>query len=459
MTHTRPEKNDLPLSPVQQGMYFHHLHKKNRVYVEQMLCDVNGPIEVELVDRCLSKLVEAHECLRTVFVNDGLDGPRQVVLPYRQRPLRYRDLSGLPDPDGAFESHVAEDMERNFDLAVETSRCELVKLGPDRHAFLWSYSHLIADAWTGRLLQDQFCETYRSASERIEQTELPRVPYRLYLDWIERQDERKAGAYWTKYLEGHTCRAGAALPAPDVDVHKVTVTVEWGPSARELLGALARRHRSTVNHILLAAWGAYVLDHFQKAEAIFGCVVSGRMIRLGDVEKMGGLFVNTVPMRVREADTVARTISQIRQHAILSSEFAYMSLSDIMAYGHTTPSSLLTVVNFSIDRVDLDHGQALSLPFHVRNIRFNEQAHYDAYLDVYITERDLKIAIHHDPRRHSFDAAVVQVALMRILEQFNVNVEASLGDVALRVMDSELPACGALDFGAPERRGPSSGTS
>ncbi|QDE89544.1 hypothetical protein BHS06_11550 [Myxococcus xanthus] len=453
MNHTRPE-HDLPLAPVQQGMYYHHLHKKNRVYVEQMLCDVTGPLDVGRVELSLNKLVEAHECLRTVFVNDGHDGPRQWVLPYRPRSLRYRDLSTLPDPDGAFASRVLEELERNFDLAVETSRCELMKLGPDRHAFLWTYSHLIADAWTGRLLQDQFCETYRGAGGHAEKAELPRMPYRLYLEWIERQDERKAGAYWTKYLDDHSCRAAAVPPSPDVDEHKVTVTVECGRSARELLGALARRHRSTVNHILLAAWGTYVLDHFQKAEAIFGCVVSGRMVRLRDVEKVGGLFVNTIPIRVRETDTVTKTISQTRKHAILSSEYAYMSLSDIMAYGNTTPSSLLTVVNFSIDRLDLDHGQALSLPFQVRNIRFNEQAHYDAYLDVYITECDLKIAIHHDPRRHSFDAAVVQVALTRILEQFNANAEASLGDVVLRVMDSALPASGALDFGTSERGGP-----
>lgn len=442
------------MSPVQQGIYFHHLHAKNRVYVEQLVCDIIGPVDTQLFELCLNKIVEAHECLRTVFVSDGGDLPQQLVLRYRPRPLRYRDLSTRPDPDGAFASHVEQEMARNFDVAVETSRCELVKLGPERHTFLWTFTHLVTDAWAARVLEDQFCELYLGLIERTVAAELPRVPYRLYIEWIERQDERKARTYWTKYLANNSCRVDAALPAPDVDDRQITVTVECGPGARELAGVLAQRHRSTVNHIVLAAWGTYVLAHFQTTEAIFGCVVSGRMIRLPDVEKIGGLFVNTIPIRVRETDTVARTISQIRQHMIQSAEYAYMSLSDIMACGHTTPSSMLTVVNFQIDRVELDHGQARSLPFRVCNIRCNEVGHYDAYLEVYMTDRDLKIDIHYDPRRHSFEASVVQDAFTRILKQFHASTESSLGAALFHLMRHDLPACETLDFGVIESHGP-----
>src|ERR1043166_5290902 len=99
MTYTHLQTRGLPLSPVQQGMYFHHLHKKNRVYLQQMLCDIDGPLDVDFVAHSLDKLVEAHECLRTVFVHDDDEGPRQLVRPHRVRPLRIRDLSSLPDPD------------------------------------------------------------------------------------------------------------------------------------------------------------------------------------------------------------------------------------------------------------------------------------------------------------------------------------------------------------------------
>ncbi|MCE9575985.1 MAG: hypothetical protein K8W52_22730 [Deltaproteobacteria bacterium] len=429
----------LPLSPVQQGMYFHHLHKKNRVYLEQMLCDVDGPVELATVERSLNKLVEAHECLRTVFVNDDYEGPRQRVLPYRWRPLRYRDLSSERDPETAFAQHAADEMERNLALDAETSRCELVKLGPERHAFLWTYHHLIMDAWAVRLLQDQFCEAYLGVWK-----DSPRPPYRRYLEWIENQNEQKARAYWTKYLQHHACHADAVLPAADVYENQVTVTVECGARGRELLGTLARRHRATVNHVLLAAWGTYVLQHFQKAEAIFGCVVSGRMIRLPEVDQIGGVFVNAIPIYVRETETVTRTVAEIRQHMLVSSEYAFMSLSDVMAFGNTTPASVLSVVNFQIDHVELRGGAAASLPFRVRNIRYNEQAHYDVYLDVYVRERGLTLAVHYDARKHAFDAHAVQRALTRILERFEASADAALGDVALG--DSEL-AYGALDFG------------
>jgi hypothetical protein len=452
MDAIRSSDKHFPLSPVQQGLYFHHLLRRSKVYLEQMLCDVAGPLDVGLVERTVDKLVDLHECLRTVIVDRRNEGPRQAVLRRRRRSITYRDLSGTPGAREALARHVAEELQKNFDLAAETSRCELLRLGDDQHVLLWTYHHLIMDAWTLRLLQEQFSRIYLSASGRASPEQLEAYPYRLYVEWLQAQDERRARRYWSDYLAGTSGRAEGTLPTEDVDEHTVAVRVDFEPGARRSLGELARRSRSTVNSVLLAAWGLYVLDRFQRSDATIGCVVSGRMIPLRHVDKIGGLFVNTVPVRIKDADTVAGTISRIQRHLLLSAEHSYLSLSDITACGEATPASILSVINFSIDHTVLDGRYARQLPFQVRNIRYNEQAHYDVYVDVYVTERDLAIVIHHDARRHCFDAAETRRALTRILQEFSATPEAALGDVAVRIMSEGLSASGALHFGPAGER-------
>ena len=74
----------------------------------------------------------------------------------------------------------------------------------------------------------------------------------------------------------------------------------------------------TINTVLQAGW-ALLLDRLtgHEGDVVFGATVSGRPAQLDGVESMVGLFINTIPVRVRfgPAESAATVIARIQARA------------------------------------------------------------------------------------------------------------------------------------------------
>src|SRR5690349_14745869 len=69
-----------PLSPLQQGMLFHHLYDKaSGVDTEQMVYAINCGLAPALFKRAWQRVIDRHAVLRTGIRWQGLDSPQQCV--------------------------------------------------------------------------------------------------------------------------------------------------------------------------------------------------------------------------------------------------------------------------------------------------------------------------------------------------------------------------------------------
>src|SRR4029077_3618205 len=129
----------------------------------------------------------------------------------------------------------------------------------------------------------------------------PRPPYRDYIAWLERQEVEVTERFWRRSLAGFT----VATPLPGAGL--VDSRPGAGGERRLLLApertadleAFARRHQLTLNTLFQGIW-ALLLDRFAPTgDVVFGVTVAGRPPELPGVESMVGLFINTLPLRVR----------------------------------------------------------------------------------------------------------------------------------------------------------------
>ena len=129
-------------------------------------------------------------------------------------------------------------------------------------------------------------------------------PYRKYMQWLQRQDVGKAEGYWREALKGmegptrlgmsRTVRSGGGYGQ-----RELAITGErW-----ERIQKFAREQRLTVNTLVQAGWG-WLLSRYSGGEkdVVFGATVAGRPGELAGVEGMVGVFINTLPVRVRMRD-------------------------------------------------------------------------------------------------------------------------------------------------------------
>ncbi|HET7228870.1 MAG TPA: amino acid adenylation domain-containing protein, partial [Longimicrobium sp.] len=295
-----------PLAPMQEGILFHAVYGgEHQEYQTQSAHRLEGPLDAALFRRAWGEVARRHAALRTSFVWEGVPRPVQRVHAAVELPWVVEDWSGLSrqEQDAALERYLAEDRGRGFDLReAPLSRFALFRVAPDAHWFVWTQHHLPIDGWTcARLMTEVFRLHHGwSAGEPVQ---LARVrPYRDYIDWLERQDQGAAEAYWRRVLAGFAAPTPLAADRPAaagaVPVHARGSAVLPAETARRLEEA-ARRGGVTLNTLLLGAWGLLLSRRAGEGDVVLGTTVSGRQADLDGVEEMIGLFINTLPVRLR----------------------------------------------------------------------------------------------------------------------------------------------------------------
>ena len=292
-----------PLSPLQEGLLFHALYDRQGpdVYTVQHLLDLAGPVDAERLRAAGQALLDRHENLRASIHHNKSGTPvqaisRRVALPWREADFSARDEAGAETAAAALAD--AERAER-FDLGVPPLlRFMLVRLGAERWRLIMTGHHLLMDGWSMPVLGRELLALYRAGGDA---GALPRVtPYREYLAWLARQDTGAAVAAWSQALAGleePTLLAPGADRAPAAVPEDVVSGLAGELTAA--LGECARARGLTVNTLVQGAWAVLAGRLTGRDDVVFGTVVAGRPPELPGVETMLGLFINTVPVRVR----------------------------------------------------------------------------------------------------------------------------------------------------------------
>ena len=74
----------------------------------------------------------------------------------------------------------------------------------------------------------------------------------------------------------------------------------------------------TINTIVETAWGVLLQRYNRSTDVVFGKVVSGRNADIQGMAKAVGLFINTIPIRVKSeaSTTVEKLLGQVQQQAV-----------------------------------------------------------------------------------------------------------------------------------------------
>ena len=116
-----------------------------------------------------------------------------------------------------------------------------------------------------------------------------------------------AEAFWRETLGLHRRHAarrwrGRPAGAPSPEGEYAEELLRLSPELHRL-SSLARGHQLTLNTLVQGAWALLLSRYSGEDDVLFGATVSGRSAPLPGIEAMLGLFINTLPVRVRSAPT------------------------------------------------------------------------------------------------------------------------------------------------------------
>jgi non-ribosomal peptide synthetase component F len=99
------------------------------------------------------------------------------------------------------------------------------------------------------------------------------------------------------------------------------------------LNEIAMKNQVTINSLFQALWGILLQKYSGRDDVVFGAVVSGRTPEVTGIENMVGLFINTVPVRIKKQDSqlFAQLIRETQTREIKSKSYEYALLAEIQA--------------------------------------------------------------------------------------------------------------------------------
>jgi len=380
-----------PLSPTQQGILFHTLSApQSGTYFMQLSFKLEGEFDPDGFEEAWREVIERHAIFRSAFRWQHSDEPLQVVYKKVDVPFERLDWSTLADAaqEKLLREYLDEQKRHGFDLSrPPLVRLTLIHLGGGAYQFVWAWSHLVLDGWCLPLvLRETF---FRYQEKRGCSVPATRVgpPYRDYIAWLKKQDLRKAEAYWRKTLNGFKAPT-PFLPEQrfqnlgsgkykEQDTHLSVTTSEE-------LQAFARHRQVTLNVVAQAAWGLLLSRYAGERDVVFGATLSGRPAELPHVEFMLGLFINTLPVRVRigEKDLLGAWLRQLQTLQAELREYEYSPLVQVQEWSELpagTPlfDSILVFENYPVDSSgEWSHGLRIS------NVQSHERTNYPLTLIV-----------------------------------------------------------------------------
>ncbi len=364
-----------PLSPMQQGMLFHSLSAPGSdVYVEQLACALHGDLDGAAFRAAWETLVARHGVLRTAFAWKDLPEPLQVVGPRVRLPLEeidWRDVPTEAQAPALAELRLAE-RRQGFALSrAPLMRLTLVRLGDAEHRLVWTWHHAILDAWSVPILLGELLADYAARRSGLPPALEPPRPYKDFIAWQRAQDRAGVEAFWRRELDGFDEPTPIDLGPGDLDsASPLTGDSDYGLefialSAEEIaaLRDAARAMGVTMNSMVLGAWAILLSRYAGRSDLLFGAAVAGRPPDLPGVETMVGLFINTLPVRVKApADApLADWLRGLQQAQAAARAHEHTPLADIHGWsavprGLPLFDSLLVVEDFPSHRQQLSGG-------------------------------------------------------------------------------------------------------
>ncbi len=339
--HDRQIEAVYPLSPLQQGLLFHTLYApESGDYVIQVGCTFKGKMDVAAFAQAWQRIMNLHAILRTGFAWEHLDQPQQVVRRQVAVPFVYQDWRKYPsvEQQALLTAYLREDRVQGFTLTqAPLMRLTLIQMSEDSYEFVWSHHHILLDGWSLPLVLKDVFASYEALREGTDNIVEATLPYQEYIAWLQKQDLAQAEHFWRQALHGFTTPTSLGVVQSAGTIHEQGYeeqNFQLSSEMTQALQQLARDQQITLNTVLQGAWALLLNRYSRQDDVVFGTIVSGRPTEIAGVESIVGLFINTLPMRVRldPATELTLWLQSLQLQQSEMRQYEYSSLSQVQSW-------------------------------------------------------------------------------------------------------------------------------
>ena len=378
-----------PLAPLQEGILFHHLMgTEGDAYLLSGLYSFDSRARLEGFVGALQGVVKRHDILRTAVVWEGLSEPVQVV--WREAPVPVEEVVLDPARGDVAEQLYARFDPRHYRIDVHQAPLLRVYIAQDaaqgRWLFLLLLHHLAGDHTTLEVIQ---AEIQAHLLGQAAQLPVPQ-PFRNFVAQARLGVSQQDHEAFFRGLLGDVDEPTAPFGLLDVrgegrGIAEARLELDAGLAQR--LRERARKLGVSAASLCHLAWAQVLARVSGREEVVFGTVLFGRMQGGAGAERVMGLFINTLPVRIRVGEEGVEA-SVRRTHTLLADllrhEHASLALAQRCS-GVPAPAPLFSALlnyRYSQEMVHAPSAEAMQAWEGVEVLYGEERTNYPLMLSV-----------------------------------------------------------------------------
>jgi Condensation domain/AMP-binding enzyme len=391
-----------PLAPLQEGILFHHLtSKEGDAYLLPYLMSFDSRERLDGFIAAMQAVVDRHDTLRTAILWENLPEPLQIVWRCAKLPLEEVPVEAHLEAEAQLRSRVNP---RHYRMDVRQApmlRLYIAKDAlDDRWLLMVLLHHLAGDHTTLDLIQKEIQVHLQGQAHRLPKP----VPFRNLVAQARLGAKPEEHEAFFRKMLGDVDDPTAPFGLMNVQGDGHEIREAHLPVDQEVAGrlrAVARRMGISAASVTHLAWALVLSRLTGRDDVVFGSVLFGRMQGSEGADRGVGLFMNTLPVRVRLGEDGAET--GVRQTQVL--------LADLMKHEHASlalaqrcsaiaaPMPLFTtLLNYRHSGNDFSSSQAEEMSWQgIEYIGTEERTNYPLTLHVDDLGEAirLKVQVHH----------------------------------------------------------------
>jgi amino acid adenylation domain-containing protein len=289
-----------PLAPLQQGILFHYLLSRgDDPYLVQSFYRFDSRARLDAYLAALQKVIDRHDILRTAILWSGLPEPVQVV--WRRAELSVEELPAGAEAGEGIERLRAHFAPQHFRLDLARAPLMHVGIAPAGTGEGWSmtvqFHHLVDDNTSLKMLRREI-EAHLLGRE----AHLPApLPFRNFVAQTRLGVSAAEHEAFFRELLGDVEEPTTPFGITDVrgsgaDTAQASRSLE--PALAAGLRARARALGVSAASLFHLAWARVLAEVSGREDVVFGTVLFGRMQGGEGADRVLGLFINTLPIRI-----------------------------------------------------------------------------------------------------------------------------------------------------------------
>ncbi|MGL5765733.1 MAG: amino acid adenylation domain-containing protein, partial [Sarcina sp.] len=387
VTDNNKEKNlimktkEYNLTPMQENFLFSRFNNVNEdLYLVQVILETNKRLDEEKCIKSINKLADIHSVLRSniKYVNDTAS-----IIENKESNIK---IAFYDNKESSIFDVIDREKREHINLENDSMLKIAVIQNEDKSEMIWSFNHILMDGWCLGILMENFVKLYTNNSKKIEIDD----KYYEYSKLIEKNYNEEALNYWRNLLDGYESKK-IMLPEKTLGEVKEERTVKITEvvlenSLKNVMLDISKKKNIPISTIMECAWGITLQKYSLTDDIVVGKVVSGRNHNITNIEKMVGLFINTIPLRITGNHNLKflELLKLIDKQNRKSEKYNFVSLSDINSFSRDCVNSLISFEQFTTTF----HENDLELK-HVKTI---EKTNYDLNLNI-LNEDEIRIKI------------------------------------------------------------------